>query len=187
MAKSLKIVLIVAVGLVLLYTVLGFWAVPWAITNKLPPILTEELNRPVSIQEASFNPFLFKLKVNGFAIQEDDGSPLAGFDELFVDFEALSSVSKQTYTFAQIRFWLPYGLAIVRPDGSLNLADLGKFSNGDSSAAGDPISEASSEESAGLPPVYVENFEIHQGMDEIRDTSLPTPFIAHIVPINYTF
>ena len=95
MGKSLKIVLICAVGLVLLYTVLGFWGVPWAIINKLPPMLTEELNRPVSIQEAAFNPFLFKLKVKGFAIQEADGSPLAGFDELFVDFEALSSVSKQ--------------------------------------------------------------------------------------------
>jgi len=187
MSKSLKIVLIVVVGLVLLYTVLGFWAVPWAITNKLPPMLTEELNRPVSIQEAAFNPFLFKLKVKGFAIQEADGSPLAGFDELFVDFEALSSVSKQTYTFEQIRFWLPYGLAIVRPDGSLNLADLGKFSDGDSSAAEDSIPDASSEEAAGLPPVYVENFEIHQGMVEFRDISRPTPFVAHIVPINYTF
>ena len=187
MSKSLKIVLIVVVGLVLLYTVLGFWAVPWAITNKLPPILTQELNRPVSIQEAAFNPFLFKLKVKGFAIQEADGSPLAGFDELFVDFEALSSVSKQTYTFEQIRLWLPYGLAIVRPDGSLNLADLGKFNEGNSSAAEDPIADVSSEEAAGLPPVYVENFEIHQGMVEFRDISRPTPFVAHIVPINYTF
>jgi uncharacterized protein involved in outer membrane biogenesis len=187
MAKSLKIVLIVAVGLVLLYTVLGFWAVPWAITNKLPPMLTEELNRPVSIQEAAFNPFLFKLKVKGFAIQEADGSPLAGFDELFVDFEALSSVSKQAYTFEQIRFWLPYGLVIVRPDGSLNLADLGKFSEGDSSTDEDPTSDTPSEEAAGLPPVFIQSFEIHQGMVEFQDTSLPTPFVAHIVPINYTF
>ncbi|TFG65506.1 MAG: hypothetical protein E4H32_01725, partial [Nitrospirales bacterium] len=81
----------------------------------------------MSIQEAAFNPFLFKLKVKGFAIQEADGSPLAGFDEFFVDFEALSSLKNQAYTVAQIQFWLPYGLAIVRPDGSLNLADLGKF------------------------------------------------------------
>ena len=186
MAKSLKIILIIGFVLVVLYTVLGFWAVPWAITNKLPPMLTEELNRPVSIQEATFNPFLFKLKVKGFAIQEADGSPLAGFDELFVDFEALSSVRKQAYTFAQIGLWLPYGLAIVRPDGSLNLADLGKFSEEDSSVEEDPIPDDSSEEASGLPPVYVENFEIHQGMVEFRDTSLPTPFVAHIVPINYT-
>ena len=187
MAKSLKIVLFVFVGLFVLYAVLGFLAVPWAITNKLPSMLTEELNRPVSIHEAAFNPFLFKLQVKGFAIQEADGSPLAGFDELFVDFEALSSLSKQTYTFEQIRLWLPYGVAIVRPDGSLNLADLGKFSEGDSSSDEDLTPDTSSEESAGLPPVYIENFEIHQGMVEFQDASLPTPFTAHIVPINYTF
>ncbi len=186
MAKSLKIVLICAVGLVLLYTVLGFWVVPWAITNKLPPMLTKELNRPVSIQEAAFNPFLFKLKVKGFAIQEADGSPLAGFDELLVDFEALSSVRKQAYTFAQIWLWLPYGLAIVRPDGSLNLADLGKFSEGDIPADEDPAPDASSEEAAGLPPVFIQNFEINQGMIEFQDLSHPTPFVAHIVPINFT-
>ena len=186
MAKYLKIVFGVIVGLFVLYAALGYWGVPWAITNKLPPMLTEAVNRPVSIQEAAFNPFLFKLKVKGFAIQEADGSPLAGFDELFVDFEALSSVRTQTYTFAQIQFWLPYGLAIVRPNGSLNLADLGKFSEEDSSADEDPTPDASSEEAAGLPPVFIQNFEINQGMVEFQDTSLPTPFVAHIVPINYT-
>ena len=144
MAKNLKIVLFMVVGLFFLYTVLGYWGVPWAITNKLAPILTEKLNRPVSIQEAVFNPFLFKLKVKGFAIQEVDGSPLAGFDELFVDFEAVSSLKNQAYTFAQIQFWLPYGLAIVRPDGSLNLAGLGKFSEGDSSADEDSTPDVSS-------------------------------------------
>jgi len=186
MAKYLKIVLGVMVGLFVLYTALGYWGVPWAITNKLPPMLIEGLNRPVSIEEAAFNPFLFKLKVKGFAIQEADGSPLAGFDELFVDFEALSSVTTQTYTFAQIRLWLPYGLAIVRPDGSLNLADLGKFSEEGSSADEDRAPDVSSEGSGGLPPVFIQNFEIRQGMVEFQDTSLPTPFVAHIVPINYT-
>jgi uncharacterized protein DUF748 len=182
MSKSLKIVLSIAVGLVVLYTVLGFWAVPWAITNKLPPMLTEELNRPVSIQETAFNPFLFKLKVKGFAIQEADGSPLAGFDELFVDFEPLSSVSKRTYTFAQIWVRLPYGLAIVRPDGSLNLADLGKPSKEKSPV--DKVEPSPSEEPVGLPPVSIQNIQILQGMVEFQDVSRPTPFVAHIVPIN---
>ncbi len=76
--------------------------------------------------------FKFKLHVKGFAIHAAPGSPLARFHELFVDFEALSSVSKQAYSFGQIRLGLSYGLAIVCPDGSLNLADLGKPSDGES-------------------------------------------------------
>jgi len=184
MSKSLKIVLYILVVLLVLYTVMGFLVVPWAITNKLPPMLTEELNRPVTIQEASFNPFLFKLQVQGFAIQESDGSPLAGFDELFVDFEALSSLKNQAYTFAQIRLGLPHGLAIVRQDGSLNLVDLGKPSDGDHPAEEVPISDGSTEEPAGLPPVFIQEIQIQQGMLEFRDASKPTPFVAHLVPIN---
>ncbi len=186
MSKKLKIVLYIFVGLFLLYTVLGFLAVPWAITNKLPPMLTEELNRPVSIKEASFNPFLFKLQIQGFAIQESDGSPLAGFDDLFVDFEALSSIKNQAYTFDEIRLGLPHGLAIVRPDGSLNLADLGKPSDEKGPPQEVEPSEISTEEPAGLPPVFIQKIQIQQGMLEFQDVSKPTPFVAHLVPINLT-
>ena len=184
MSKSLKIVLFVFVGLFILYTVLGFWAVPWAITNKLSPMLTEELNRPVSIREAAFNPFLFKLHIKGFGIEENFDSPLAGFEELFVDFEALASMKNQAYTFSHIRLSLPYGLAIVRPDGALNLAELGKPAQEEVDAV--PVSDASTEDSAGLPPVIIQNIQIQQGMAEFQDLSRPTPFVAHIVPINLT-
>ncbi len=186
MTKNLKIVLFVFVGLFVLYTVLGFLVVPWAITNKLPPMLTEELNRPVTIQEASFNPFLFKLEVQGFAIQESDGSPLAGFDDLFVDFEALSSLKNQAYSFAMIRLGLPHGLAIVRSDGSLNFADLGKPSDEKGPPQEVEPSDASTEEPAGLPLVFIQKIQIQQGMLEFQDVSKPTPFVAHLVPINLT-
>ncbi len=186
MRKSLKIVLFVCVGLFVLYMAVGFLAVPWAITNKLPPMLTEELDRPVSIQEAAFNPFLFKLQVKGFAIQEADGSPLAGFDELFVDFEALSSLKNQAYSFALIRLGLPHGLAIVRPDGSLNFADLGKPPDESIAPQEVELSEASTEEPAGLPPVFIREIQIQQGMVEFQDASKPTPFVVHLVPINLT-
>ena len=182
MPKSLKILLMVMVGLVLLYTAIGFWGVPWAITHKLPQVLTEELHRPVAIREAAFNPFLFKLQVKGFALEESNGSPLAGFDELFVDFEPLASIKAQAYTFAQIRLGLPYGLAVIRPDGSLNLADLGPPP--DESLAESPSSDPASDEPAELPPVFVQQIQIQQGMVEFRDLSRPTPFMADVVPIN---
>ena len=182
MSKRLKIVLYIFVGLFVLYTALGFLAVPWAITHKLPPMLTEELNRPVSIQDATFNPFLFKLNIKGFSIEEYDGSPLAGFDALFVDFEVLSSLKNKAYTFSHIRLGLPHGLAVVRPDGSLNLADLGQTFQGSSSAV--EVEPAPTEKPAGLPPVFVEKIQVHQGMIEFQDNSNPTPFVAHVVPIN---
>ena len=81
MSKSLKIVLYILVGLFVLYTVIGFLVVSWAITNKLPPMLTEELNRPVSIQGASTFPD---------AISPADGDPVA--DESFDDSTGANNV-----------------------------------------------------------------------------------------------
>lgn len=179
MPKALKIFLFVLFGLIVFYSLVGFLVIPWAITTKVPPRLSEQLGRPVTIQEARFNPFLFKLQINGFDIQEQDGSPMVGFEELFINFDLGASLVKQAYTFAEIRLGLPYGLAMVGPDGSLNLAGLG------SSSEVQP-EENPSQESKSLPPVRIEHFSIQQGMVEFRDHSRPTPFVAHLVPINLT-
>jgi Domain of Unknown Function (DUF748) len=179
MTKALKIFLSVLFGLMVFYTVVGFWVIPWVITTKVPPRLSEQLGRPVSIKDARFNPFLFKLQVEGFDIQEQDGSFLLGFNELFIDFEPAASLGKRAYTFAEIRLKLPYGLAWVRPDGSLNLAELGSSSEAQ-------LDDNPSQESESLPPVRIEHISIQQGMLEFRDYSRPTPFVAHFVPINLT-
>ncbi|MDT3778590.1 DUF748 domain-containing protein [Nitrospira sp. MA-1] len=179
MRKTGKILLLILPGLFLLYTLVGFLVIPWAITTKVPPRLSEQLGRPVSIKDASFNPFLFKLQVEGFDIQEQDGSFLLGFNELFIDFEPAASLGKRAYIFAEIRLKLPYGLAWVRPDGSLNLAELGSSSEAQ-------LDDNPSQESESLPPVRIEHISIQQGMVEFRDHSRPTPFVAHFVPINLT-
>jgi len=186
MMKAVKIFLITVLGLLVLYTLVGFWGVPWAITTQLPPKLSEQLGQPVLIKDARFNPFLFKLQVKGFDIQEQDGSPLVGFDELFIDFEPGTSLVKRAYTFAEIRLGLPYGLVIVRPDGSLNLAVLQPTPDPQAEKTVPASPEGPSKDSEGLPPVLIEQISIQQGMVEFRDTSHPTPFVADIVPINLT-
>lgn len=186
MKKPVKILLLILFGLFLLYTLAGFVVIPWAITTKLPPMLSEQLGRPVAIREVRFNPFLFKLQVEGFDIQEQDGSPLVGFDELFIDFEPGASLVKRAYTFTEIRLGLPYGLAWVRPDGSLNLAELGSSSESQDIPPDSQSGENPSQESEELPPVFIEQISIQQGMVEFRDHSRPTPFEAHLVPINLT-
>ena len=184
MKKTVKIGSFTVFGLLVLYSLVGFLVIPWAITTKVPPKLSERLHRPVLIKDAHFNPFLFKLQVEGFHIQEQDGSPLVGFDELFIDFEPGASLVKQAYTFAHIRLGLPYGLAVVRPDGSLNFQDLGPTLAAPENQAEPPPSHQN--ESEGLPPVIIEQLTIQQGIVEFRDHARPTPFVAHLVPINLT-
>ncbi|MDR4494478.1 MAG: DUF748 domain-containing protein [Nitrospirales bacterium] len=186
MTKGLKIFLMMATGFFVLYAVVGFWGIPWAITNQLPPKLSEQLSRSVTIQEARFNPFVFTLQIKGFDIEEKDGSPLVGFDELYIDFEIMASLVKRAYDFSHIRLGLPYGLAIVRPDGVLNLADLQPSSDPQAEKTVSEAPQAPPEEGDGLPPVFIEQLSIQQGMVEFQDISRPTPFVAHVVPINIT-
>ncbi len=186
MSKGLKISLILGISFFALYTVGGFWGIPWAITTQLPSRLSEQLGRQVVIQEARFNPFVFTLQINRFNIQEKDHSPLVGFDELFMDFEPLVSLFTGTYTFSDIRLGLPYGLAVVRADGGLNLTDLQPSPDPQENNGIPPDAEAPLPDSRKLPPVFIANLSIQQGVVEFQDLSRPTPFVAHIVPINLT-
>ncbi len=186
MKKQVKIILVTVLGLLVLYTVVGFWVIPWAIITKVPPRLSEKLGRPVAIQEARFNPFLFTLQLKGFAIQEQDGSPIAGFEDLFINFDPGASLASRAYSFAEIRLGLPYGLAVVRPDGSLNLAELGSSSESQNAPSDSQSGEHPSKGSEALPPVRIEKISIQQGIVEFQDHSHPTPFVAHLVPINFT-
>lgn len=186
MSKGLKIFLVMVTGFFVLYTVGGFWGIPWAITTQLPHKLSEQLGRPVAIQEARFNPFVFTLQIKGFSLQEKDDSPLVGFDELFIDFEPLASLFKRTYTFSEIRLGLPYGLAVIRSGGGLNLADLQPLPEPQGEEVVSLDAEAPSRDSEGLPPVFIEKLSIRQGVVEFQDISRSTPFVAHIVPINLT-
>ncbi|MGP0594850.1 DUF748 domain-containing protein [Nitrospira sp. T9] len=186
MKKNGKILLCILLGLFLLYTLVGYLGIPWAITTKVPPRLSEQLGRPVAIQEVRFNPFLFTLQINGFDVQEQDSSPMLGFEELFINFDPAASLVNRAYTFAEIRLELPYGLAWVRADGSLNLAALGSSSESQDVPPEALSEESSSPESAELPAILIEQLSIQRGMLEFRDYSRPTPFVAHFVPINLT-
>ena len=68
MTKNLKIVLFVFVGLFVLYTVLGFLVVPWAITNKLPPMSLQNKSILIDLSLASFSTSRTDVRVTGQVI-----------------------------------------------------------------------------------------------------------------------
>ncbi|GJL62983.1 MAG: ATPase [Nitrospirales bacterium] len=167
----------------MLYTLVGFVVIPWVAKSKLPAMLSEQLDRTVVVNDIAFNPFTLSLRVQNFEVQERDQSPLFGFQELLVNFQ-VSSIFQQVYTFEQIKLVLPYGLIKIRPDGTMNVAELGQTpsSESDSEIKEDGSSQEPSEDK-GLPAIEIHRVAIEQGMVEFHDESRPTPFHAHIVPI----
>lgn len=178
--KVIRVLVFIALGLVGLYAALGFIGVPWAVKKYGIPEVSKLLDRPVILRDLAFDPFAFNLKLEGFEIQDADGTPMVGFEQLFVNFEA-TSVLADAYRFDIIRLSLPFGLVKILKDGRLNLAELGKGMES-------PEAETPADDSSGSKPFLVDIglLSIEQGAVEFRDESKPTPFVADIVPVQIT-
>ena len=172
------------VGLFLVYALSGFLILPAILEAKLPSVISEQLGKPVVVQNIALNPFSLSVSIQGFEIQEEDRTPIVGFQELFVNFQ-LSSIYRKSFTFAQIRLVLPYGVIIIRPDGTVNISDLNRPGEPVPSEA--PVSSeslSSSSQESGLPAVDIFRLSIEKGMVEFHDKTRATPFVADIVPID---
>jgi uncharacterized protein involved in outer membrane biogenesis len=170
---------ILALGGVLLYTLVGFFLVPYLIKAYAIPAVAEKLKRPVLVKEVELNPFTLSLRMTGLEIREANQSALIGFDEFFVNFQA-SSLIRRAYVFDTIRLTVPYVSARVSKDGRMNLAELVPPDDGSQPAA-PPQSEKIPAE---IPAIEIGEFEIAQGVVEFRDESKPKPYALDIVPIH---
>ena len=186
--------LISAIVLLLIYTLAGFFLVPHIIKAHVLPAVSDQLHRPVTAKEVEFNPFVLSLKMTEFEIQEQDATPIIGFQEFFINFQT-SSLFRRAYVFDEIRFAVPYVSVKVGKDGHVNLTDLVPPKKTADSPAGEtpvpaeptatsPSPGAGSESPAKFPAIEIQHFEIAQGIVEFRDASKPSAVSIDVVPIN---
>jgi hypothetical protein len=122
--KELLKVAVWLVGLVALFAVVGFFAVPPIAKHYLVKSLSELLNRQVAIQDIKINPFALTASVRGFSVKEARGQEVfVSFDELFVDLQA-ESIIQRGPILREIRLERPYAHIVRREDGSYNFSDL---------------------------------------------------------------
>ena len=186
--------LISAIVLLLIYTLAGFFLVPHIIKAHVLPAVSDQLHRPVTAKEVEFNPFVLSLKMTEFEIQEQDATPIIGFQEFFINFQT-SSLFRRAYVFDEIRFAVPYVSVKVGKDGHVNLTDLVPPKKTADSPGGEtpvpteptatpPGPAAGSESPAKFPAIEIQHFEIAQGIVEFRDVSKPSAVSIDVVPIN---
>ncbi|HEX5551548.1 MAG TPA: DUF748 domain-containing protein [Nitrospira sp.] len=170
-----------ALTLLLVYTLAGFFLVPYIIKTKVLPAVSDQLRHPMTVKDVEFNPFVLSLKMTEFEIQEQDTTPLIGFQEFFINFQT-RSLFRRAYVFKEIRFSVPYVSVKVAQDGHVNLADLAPPE--ESTASSTPPQNA--DPSTVLPAIEIGHFEIAQGIVEFRDASKPKMVSIDVVPINLT-
>jgi len=123
MSRLKKIIIGLLVFLVL-FTVTGFFIVPPVAKSVLVKKMSQELQRDISIEKISFNPFRFTLTVRGFVIRErDKQEPFVSFREMFVNLEGMS-LFKKSVIIDEFRLTGPYVHLVRLKDGSYNISDL---------------------------------------------------------------
>ena len=106
-----------------LYALLGFYAAPRIVRSQAIDFVRENYGRELTLGEIRINPFKLQAEIKDLSLPDTDGKPMLAFRRLFIDFE-LSSLWRRAYFFKDVQLDAPLARAVIRPDGSVNLADL---------------------------------------------------------------
>ena len=77
-------------GLLMFFSLLGYFAAPPLIKSILLKQLALELHREVSIAKVEINPYALSARISGLSVRSGEGKEVLGFDELFVNVSAAS-------------------------------------------------------------------------------------------------
>ncbi|MGC1728679.1 MAG: DUF748 domain-containing protein, partial [Steroidobacteraceae bacterium] len=169
---------IIAAGVVVVlvgaYAAAGFLAVPYFARRAAVDFVRTHYGRTLSVGAIHFNPFSLNLDITGLSLPDADGQRLLAFDRLHVGV-APASLWHLAADFREIVLEQPYARVVVRPDGALNLADLGK---------GFPPAPTPQKPSAPMR-LIIHHLAVVGGTTTFEDRTHPTPFRAELKPIAF--
>ncbi|MBK9306573.1 MAG: DUF748 domain-containing protein [Nitrospira sp.] len=174
-----KVVIAVLVGLIALYSLVGFLLLPYLIKAYGVPAVSEQIKHPVVLREAAFNPFTLALCLNGLEIRDQNQAAMLGFEELLVNLRAVTLFA-QKVAFDEIRVVMPFVAAKVNPEGHLNLKSLAPPQDEGAAKPADAAGEPKK-----MMPVEIDLLEIERGVLEYRDDSKSRPVLIDVVPIKF--
>lgn len=178
MALSRRQIIVLAAAALLLsaYAAGGFLALPHFARQGAGEFVRTHYGRTLTIGDIRFNPFTLNLDVTGVALPDADGQTMLSFDRLHVGLQ-LASLWRLGPSFGEILLERPYLRAVIRPDGALNLADLGK------GFAPSPPQQA--QKKAGPVRLYIARLAVIDGGTTFEDRTRATPFRADFKPIAF--
>ena len=163
---------IIIVGLLILYTLGGFFLAPYLVRHYTPQIAQDLLQCTAHIGKVHINPFLFKLAASDFELSEPDGTPIGAFKHLLIDFE-LSSLMRWAWTFRQIALDNPQINIVIEADGRINLAKLA------------PAQPNQTEDADARPPrLLFQNIVVSGGKIGITDRRQSSPATLAFQPLD---
>jgi len=166
----------VVVVLIGAYATFGFFGVPRLLRSNIDSFVSTHYSRSVSIGDIRFNPFTLTLEIRAFSLPDADGQPMLAFSRLFVNL-GIVSLWRRGPSFQEIALEDPYERVVIRPDGTLNLADLGK---GFATQPPPP-----NQPPAAPPRLFIDQLSLRRGRTVYEDRSRRDPFVAELTPITF--
>jgi hypothetical protein len=170
----LKTPVLVALGLFVAYLLFGWFGFGPLAQWGAEKFIADKTGHRLTLAQPEFDPFGLRLTVRDLRLAEPDGTPLAGFKELYVDFEA-SSLFRLAWTFDAIRLTGPDGRLALLPGGKLNW-----------SAFLDAFKDEEEEPDKALPRLLIRHFELRQARLDLADETLEPAFKVAFTPLELT-
>ncbi|HEY4367546.1 MAG TPA: DUF748 domain-containing protein [Steroidobacteraceae bacterium] len=168
------IALCVVAGLLVLYTLAGFFLVPYIARTQLTKYVTETLHRQISIGEIRFNPYTLEARIHDFRLAESDGSPLVSFRYLLVN-ATVASIWQRAVSLQEVHLDAPDIQLVIAKDGKVNLAQLAP-----------PATEPPPAEPSAPMRVRIGTFAVTEGRVALEDRTHSKPFTASVAPIRFS-
>lgn len=166
----------ILLSLVALYTVVGFLVLPLILESQIPKSVASATNSQISIKNISLNPYLFKLKLLGVELKDDENNHLASFDSLYIYIKLLSLLSGAIHI-KEIELKSPQISLLYDKDKRFNFENIAKESTDDENSTTKTNTE--------LPRVIVDNFTISKGSIKYEDFTKSKKFEFIVDAINF--
>lgn len=176
---------VVIVSLVLLYTLIGFFLLPWLAERQLTNTMQQRLGVQASVEQIQFNPYTFEVTINNLRLTTEQDAPLAAWETLYLNLQPTQLV-QMNLRIEEISLASPdlHFRRYSNTDNTLTrLADKWAASAEDE-AADDEKTQKSSEQEEPLFTLEIGAFNYADGEIHYRDDVPSETFETVLSPIN---
>ncbi len=161
-----------AVGLVLIYTLVGFFLVPRLIRSQLLQRLPTATHRQAEVGRVQVNPFQLTLTVSNLTLIEPDGTRFASVERVHADL-MISSLWRRAWVLREVEIGQPFLHLRRHADGTLNVDNL--------------RSSPTNTPSGLLPRMEIGSFRMGAGELALNDDAIPGGFAKRFSSVELQF
>ncbi len=168
---------VLALILVFLYTVIGFFGVPLAFRVMVLSKLNEDFAGKFEADHVRFNPYTWQFKVAGFKGTTSEGEVALSFEEFRINLQP-TSVFGDEYKVRDLVLDRPDGMFCIDDEGGINMVSLFEF-------VGEPKEKKEKNEPFVLPSLVIEHLEVRDAGFGFKIDTLQPSFVREIERLSF--